>query len=89
MPRNSPSDVAVEDGVIVVAARAECQEIFCCFGDLVTENLQLEISQIGVQCHCLQSGRSMFFQVDQGNPSSQALYLCSLLAQNVGEGQSP
>ena len=50
-PEYVPSDVAVEDGVIVVAARTEGQEVLCCSGDLFTEDLQLEVSQVGVQCH--------------------------------------
>ena len=51
MSEDVPSDIAMEDGVIVVATRAKCKEVFCCSRDLLTKDLQLEVSQVGVQCH--------------------------------------
>ena len=50
--RGSTFDVAMEDGVVVVVARSEREEVFAGFGRTVAVELHLYVPQGRVQRHC-------------------------------------
>lgn len=50
--RGSTFNVAMEDGVVVVVACSEREEVFAGFGRTVAVELHFDVTQGRVQCHC-------------------------------------